>query len=187
MSSIQVNLGFQPKLAEPVKVEETVILGNMTVFSETVGDIAYLQEKTIIPLDSRNIDPFIALRLNPEDEKNIRGLITDLDNKNYLQLLFSKKEMDRKGDGIKVVHPMRFIGYILQTPELRQHLKSIMRDSVKGSQFMNNFVNRMGEFAAEEDLQVYAEGFAQIVGVPLEIVKSIISSGEYSNFINKFI
>lgn len=95
--------------------------------------------------------------------------------------------MDRRGDRIKVVHPMRFIAYILQTSELRQRLKSIMRDSAKGSQFMNNFVSRMSEFAGKEDLQVYAEGFAQVVGVPLEIVKSIISSGKYADFINKFI
>lgn len=181
MSSIKNISNYLP-VVDPIVQGEGVDMPKTPLFSETVGEISSLQGKTV-----QVLDPFLALRLNSNDKQNIQDLITTLDKRSYLELLFYKKDMDRKGDKVKVVHPLRFIGYILQSVDLKHRLKSIMKDSIKGSQFISNFVNRMGEFAAKEDLQVYAEGFANILEVPLATVQDILSSRRYADVVNKFI
>ena len=63
--------------------------------------------------------PFFSLSLLNEDKKNIRKLITTMSDKNIVQLFLDIKTMNKLGDKIRRVHPLRFIGFILSDPYLR--------------------------------------------------------------------
>jgi hypothetical protein len=136
---------------------------------------------------TKEAEPFFALRLTAKDKKNIDLLLTDLADKTYLQLLANQASMNRKGNRAKIVHPMRFIGYILSESYLHKCLKTIEKDSIKYKEFINGFENHMKEEAAKEDLLLYAPGFAELLGVDLQAVIEIIKSKNYANLIKKFL
>jgi len=136
---------------------------------------------------TKEAEPFFSLPLTPKDKNNIRILLTDLSEKNYLQLLMDKSGMNRKGDRVKVVHPMRFLGYILYDPFLHKCLKVIEKDSIIYGEFTAGFVNHMEEEAAKEDLTIYAPGFAELLQVNVEMVTNSIKNKKYEDLIKKIL
>lgn len=140
-----------------------------------------------VQAQTKEAEPFFALRLTPKDKKNIDLLLTDLADKTYLQLLANQASINRKGNRAKTVHPMRFIGYILSESYLHKCLKTIEKDGIKYKEFINGFENHMKEEAAKEDLLLYAPGFAELLGLDLQLVVDIIKNKNYANLIKKFI
>ncbi|MES2198798.1 MAG: hypothetical protein V4489_01335 [Chlamydiota bacterium] len=136
---------------------------------------------------TKEAEPFFALRLTAKDKKNISLLITDLADKSYLQLLANQASMNRKGDRARVVPPLRFIGYILSDPYLHKCLKTIEKDSIKYKEFINGFEKRMKDDAAKEDLLVYAPGFAELLQVDLQMVIDILESKNYAYLVKKLL
>lgn len=136
---------------------------------------------------TKEAEPFFALRLTAKDKKNISMLISDLADKSYLQLLNNKDSMNQKGDRARVVPPMRFIGYILYDSYLHKCLKTIEKDSLKYKEFISGFEKRMKEDAAKEDLLLYAPGFAELLQIDQQIVIDIIESKNYANLVKKLI
>jgi hypothetical protein len=153
---------------------------------DQTGDGSYLINKVIVTLASE-VEWFFSLKLTDEDQQNIRDLIKDLDDKSYFQLFLAKQEMDQKAMKVRTIHPLRFIGEILSKQDLRERLKSIMTYSIKRKEFIDGFVGNMKEHAKKQDLLIYAEGFASLLKVPVDRVKSIISHESYSQIISEFI
>jgi len=131
--------------------------------------------------------PFFALRLTPKDKKNISILLTELADKSYLQLLAGQASMNRKGDKTRIIHPMRFIGYILADRYLHSCLRKIEKDSIKFKEFVKGFEEHMREMAAKEDLIAYVPGLAQLLEQDEELIAEIITNGQYSQIIKKFL
>lgn len=131
--------------------------------------------------------PFFALRLTPRDRKNIQVLLTDLSDKTYLQLFVAQTSMNRKGDRVRVVHPMRFIGYILSDPHLHRCLKTVEKDPIKFKEFLRGFEEHMLEKEPLNEFQLYAPGFAELLDVDVQDVFDILESKNYGDLIKKFI
>ncbi len=136
---------------------------------------------------TKEAEPFFALRLTAKDKKNISLLISDLADKSYLQLLNNQASMNQKGDRARVVPPMRFIGYILSDPYLHKCLKTIEKDSLKYKEFIAGFEKRMKDDAAKEDLLLYVPGFAELLQIDQQMVIDIIESKSYANLVKKLI
>lgn len=136
---------------------------------------------------SKEAEPFFALRLTPRDRKNIQLLLTDLADKTYLQLFVAQSSMNRKGDRVRVVHPMRFIGYILSDPHLHRCLKTVEKDPIKYKEFLRGFEEHMIEKESLNEFLLYAPGFAELIDVELQDVIDILESKNYGDLIKKFI
>ncbi|MCB1110797.1 MAG: hypothetical protein KDK64_07415 [Chlamydiia bacterium] len=114
---------------------------------------------------------FYQLRLTHEDQKLISEMITDLGELGWFGLLKKKSKMEKIGDKIFPVHPLRFIGYVLATPSLKKQLPNILNDFVKRKSFFGGhgkrigFGQRMTNEDLEGNLRPYIPGFAQQVGV----------------------
>lgn len=132
-------------------------------------------------------EPFFSLRLTERDKKNISILLTDLAEKNYLQLLAAKKSMNRKGDRVRVVHPMRFIGYILSDSNLHRCLKIIQKDGIKFKEFVGGFEDHMAEEALKDELLKYVPGLAQQLKADPQVIETLIESKSYATIIKKFL
>ena len=97
---------------------------------------------------------FFELPVSEEEKMLIRKIITNMADKNVVQLLLEKKSMERKGDRIHPVHPMRFAGIVLTDPNLKRCMKAITKSTFKWNGFLDGYEKRMKEEARAENFDV---------------------------------
>lgn len=123
--------------------------------------------------DASQYHHFYSLPISEIDQNNIYELIKKMAEYGYWDLLRRKKEMEKLGDSVNHVHPLRFIGYIYTHPELKKLIIKILNDVLgqKKKGFLNGhgkkkgFAHRMTKEMHHDNLMHYVPGFAQAVGV----------------------
>ena len=141
-------------------------------FSETYNKIkAYLTQLNIelrseirtMSGCEEDLQRFSNLRLNVEDQSNIRKLIKKLADMNWIDLLLHKKEMEKLGEKVSPVHPLRFTAFIYSDPELRnKKLPKIRNDSLKWRSFSKGFCDRMAKEHSNSNLDPFVIGFCYV-------------------------
>lgn len=130
---------------------------------------------------------FFDLPLTDKDKVTTRKLITNMADKNVLQLLMDRKSMERKGDEVRPIHPLKFIGFILADPNLNRCMKSVSKTSFKWSSFVEGFEKRMKEENKAGNLNRYIPGFADYMEVDKGVVQNYINQGNYEGLIKYFL
>jgi hypothetical protein len=131
-------------------------------------------------------EPFYQLSITEKDKKIISDIITTIAEKNILQLAFIKHSVERKGKKIERVHPMRFMGYILSSSELRSCLKTIKKSSFKWDHFIAGFSRRMKEEYAHDNVYIYVPGFCQQINGDEEAVKRFIKRKDWEGIVKEY-
>lgn len=134
-------------------------------------------------LSNQASNPFQLLPLRHTEKKNIYKIVSTIADKSLPQLLLEKKEMEKRGDQIHHVHPMRFIGYILSDPYLKRCLVKIKGNSFKWSNFMDGYCGRMREEASKNNLEKFIEGFCLQVTADQEEVLQYIRTNDYEGLV----
>ena len=132
---------------------------------------------------------YYQLRLTPDDQSSISKMIKNLGELGWLGLLKKKSAMEKLGDNILPVHPLRFLGYVLSNPALKKQLPKIMGDFVKRKSFLNGhgkrigFAQRMTNEVNHNNMLQYIPGFAQQIGVSEESLWKYFSAHDWEGLI----
>ncbi len=129
--------------------------------------------------------PFYQLPITEKEKRLINIIITTMAEKNILQLALVKRSMEKKGKKIDHVHPMRFLGYILSSSELRGCLRTIKKSSFKWDAFVGGFGRRMKEEYSNNNLYVHIPGFCQQVGGNPDVVTRYIHKKDWEGLIKE--
>lgn len=144
------------------------------------------KEKRIIVLPVvEPTDPFYQLPLTEREKRIIHVVITTIAEKNILQLAFIKRSMERKGKRIEHIHPMRFMGYILSSSELRSCLRIIKKSTFKWDAFVAGFSKRMKEEYANNNVYIHIPGFSQQIGGNPEVVTRYIQRKDWEGLVKE--
>jgi hypothetical protein len=135
------------------------------------------------PLETES---YYQLPITDKEKRIIKIIVNTMAEKNILQLAFVKRSMEKKGKKIEHVHPMRFIGYILSSAELRSSLRTIKKSSFKWDAFIDGFSGRMKEEFANNNLYMYIPGFCHQVGANPEEVTELIQKKDWEGFVKAF-
>jgi hypothetical protein len=136
-----------------------------------------------------NPQAYYQLRLTAEDQSNISKMIKNLGELGWLGLLKKKSAMEKLGDNIFPVHPLRFLGYVVSNPSLKKQLPKIMGDFVKRKSFLNGhgkrigFAQRMSNEVNHHNMLQYIPGFAQQVGVSEVSLQKYFSAHDWEGLI----
>ena len=127
--------------------------------------------------------PYYELRLTPSDSQNIAKLIDYL-AMSKPKILLNKNKVEKVGDNVRAVHPLRFIGHIISTPSLKKKLEK----DIEGSLFVwGNFVKGFGERMSKEKshgrLDRYIPGFCQYLGISEQTVQHYIKQEKWEDFV----
>ena len=127
--------------------------------------------------------PYYELRLTPSDSQNIVKLIDYL-AMSKPKILLNKNKVEKVGDDVRAVHPLRFIGHIISTPSLKKKLEK----DIEGSLFVwGNFVKGFGERMSKEKshgrLDRYIPGFCQYLGISEQTVQHYIKQEKWEDFV----
>ncbi len=120
--------------------------------------------------------PFHSLPLTASDQHNISKIIKSMGDLGWAGLLKHKKAMEKVGDKVVHVHPLRFLSYIVTNPSLKKRLPKIMGDMFKRRGFLHGygkrtgFSQRMSHELHRGNMMQYVPGFAQAIGIPQRAV-----------------
>jgi hypothetical protein len=115
-------------------------------------------------LESGELSPYETLTISQEDKIIIGRLLMTMAENNIFKLLMEKKRLEKWGDDINHVHPVRFLGTVFTDPRLIYCMREIKRSSFKWDSFVEGFSERMREEAGRNNLVRYVEGFAEAIG-----------------------
>jgi hypothetical protein len=88
---------------------------------------------------------FYQLPLLEEDKENIRIIIETMAEKTLVELAFKQRHLEKKGDQVNYIHPLRFIGYIFSDEKLKKCMYQIKASRFKWKEFIKGFSRRMDE------------------------------------------
>ncbi|MGL5263663.1 MAG: hypothetical protein ACRDAI_03675 [Candidatus Rhabdochlamydia sp.] len=106
---------------------------------------------------------FYQLPLLEEDKKNIQIIIKTMAEKGLVKLLLDRRYLEKKGDLVNYVHPLRFIGYIFSDEKLKDCMRQIRTSKFKWNEFIKGFSRRMDEEHSMDNLKHYIPEFVEQV------------------------
>lgn len=134
--------------------------------------------KVAVVSDQPNYQLYYHLQMSEDQQNATAKLIKKMADAGYWELLKIRKEMDKIGDKVQPVHPLRFIGFIYGNPGLKKRMPKILDDIFKRRGFLNGhgkkegFAQRMTKEDHNHNLMQYLPGFAQSLGIPQQSIES---------------
>lgn len=132
-------------------------------------------------------ESFFSLPLDEREKRFIHSIISTIADKNLVQLVFERGNLEKKGKKIHHVHPLRFMGYILSTPALRAGAKEIRKSSFKWDAFISGFAKRMREELSKGNVYQHLPGFAKQVGSTPEHVKPYVHEKDFEGLVKSLL
>lgn len=114
--------------------------------------------------DKNKNKSFKNLRCTEQDKENITYIITCMGEKGKFWLLGNKGDLDRRGDEILDVHPLKFLSVVFQDEYLKKVcVPEILNDYFKRSNFISRLGANMTKEAQKGTLQKYLKDFMKEV------------------------
>lgn len=181
------------ELAEEIKWEDVIeVKGSIQPLGRMLYSVAAsLAVKPELTLVSKtpNHQLFHQLSISENDQHNISRLIKKMADSGYWELLKKRKDMEKLGDKVQDVHPLRFIGFVYSHPSLKRRMPKIMNDIFKRRGFLNGhgskegFAQRMTKEFNGGNLMQYLPGFAQSVGVTQESIEQYFQRHDWEGLL----
>ncbi len=133
------------------------------------------------------IEAFYTLDISDVDKDNVTNLITKLADRNVFQLLRHKREMNRLGDKVNHLHPLRFIGYIFSRQDLTKNMWIVHQSGFKWRAFAEGFSGGMQVNAKKNNLLIYVPGFCHETKADEQIITKLIEKQQWEAVLMYFI
>ncbi len=130
---------------------------------------------------------FYSLTLSESDRKKTFELIHSLGTKEWYSLLWNKSHMEKIGDEVDKIHPVRFAGYIFANPELKSCMRSIREFSLKWNRFKNGFSGKMESNYSRRNVLPYLPGFCIETGADYEEVLRLVHARKWEGLLDYLI
>lgn len=133
---------------------------------------------------SADLEEFYKLTLRSKDAENIHYIVKSIARCSYPSLLLRKRDMDRRGDSIRHVHPLRFLGYIFGDPQRKHYMHMIKKSMIKWSQFKAGLYPGLKREYNNHNLIPYLSAFAQVVDIDEKVLSHYIHKQDWEGFVN---
>ena len=170
-------------------VKSTLVDIKEEIFNQ-IGDRLSDLRKNEESGENRNA-PFYQLPLSESDQANISKMIKNLGELGWIGLLRKKSYMEKIGDKILHVHPLRFLGFIASKQSLREQMPKILGDFIKKNSFIHGhghrigFGDKMAKEVSRGNMFHHVPGFAQQVGKPEKMIHNFIKNEQWEELIRE--
>ncbi|MDN3507222.1 MAG: hypothetical protein P0S96_08350 [Simkaniaceae bacterium] len=136
------------------------------------------------PSEEVELNAYESLPITLEEKQKISELLNTMAENNVFMLLFEKKHLERLGQDINHVHPMRFIGTVFSSPRLKYCMHQIRRSGFKWDGFMDGFSERFAQEQKANNINAYVPGLAEVLGVNEADMQKFINKKDFVGLIN---
>lgn len=195
-----------PNLSSQEVVVRTSDGGTITLevgLDDTVGDMlkkaALHQGPLVIEMsgslkDLREEDTFYTQRpriyyemVTPEEKEDVRYILKSMATKSWTELLGSRSSLNRAGDRIDHIHPLRFLYTIFSDEQMRGCLHSIRFSDRK--QIWKSFFTGLEESLEEESQKnnmtlEFIHDFAKLLKINVASVHDLIKNRQWPELVD---
>ncbi|MBS0628781.1 MAG: hypothetical protein JSS30_00985 [Verrucomicrobia bacterium] len=138
------------------------------------GDLAEFTQQPTTTESQSGVNFYQRLHISSEEKRKIAEILTTMANNSVFQLLFERKYLERLGQEVHHVHPIRFLGTIFTDPHLVRCMFTIRMSGFKWGGFVDGITERMkGEIKAG-NVDLYVPGFAEQLNLRAADIQSYI-------------
>ncbi len=134
-----------------------------------------------VPINGPN--PYALLPISKDDAETIWKIIDTVANNNPIKLAFKKNDLERKGQKVNHVHPLKFLGTIFSDPHLKACMTEIEDSYFKWNGFIGGLAGRMNEEYTRNNLLPYIQGFCQAVKANPEKVREYVLKRDWEGLV----
>jgi hypothetical protein len=98
-------------------------------------------------------------------------------------LLKYKKHLEKIGDEITHVHPLKFLGVIYSNPSLKQYMNIVLDDFFKSYNFINGLGSAMEDQLKNSNVYLYLDDFCRDVNADKETVRNYIDKKNWKKLL----
>lgn len=125
------------------------------------------------------------IELNQKERKDIRFILTTLANNSLPSIWQQKGALERAGDRIDHVHPLRFIMAVFTDEELKVAMHNIKGRSWVWNEFFQGMCESLSTEMNNKNLkQDYINDFSKIVGIDPTLITAAIYDQRWSDFVD---
>ena len=123
-----------------------------------------------------------------EDQNKIIELFSTMGSHGKIDLLFHyKKHLEQIGKEIEHVHPLKLLGIIFSTPNMKGYMDNIINDYFKWNSFIDGFEPNMNHEFMKNNLMIHIDDFAKHVNVPKENIIPYFNNKDWKGLIKYLI
>lgn len=151
-------------------------------------DESYLASDDYALIFANQVDPysigsFYKLPLAEKEGKVITHIITTMSDNSIYKLLWKKSEIERMGDSIHHIHPLRFLGHIFHSQKLHNCMRTVRRSYFKWNGFMKGLATRMDQEMRKDNVLPHIYGFCDYVNADPEHVISFVKRHDWEGLV----
>jgi len=102
------------------------------------------------------------VKVSEDEGKAISEIVTTLGNSSIPGLAFKKGHLKTLGAGLKGIGPLHFLGFIFSNEELRAHMKTIRKSSIKWEGLLDSLKSGLERELTSKKLVPELQGFAAL-------------------------
>ncbi len=127
---------------------------------------------------------YFELPCPDEDKNKIYDLIYTMGTTGKINLLLHhKSRLEKIGDEVRYIYPLRFLEVIFTTPELKKCMIEVLDDYFKRTNFVDGFGERMETEMIKGTVDLYLEDFARAVNADHSILKTYVNKKDWRGFL----
>jgi len=155
--------------------------------------IFHIEENLDEPVVITNTsNAYALLPITEKEAEIIWSIIDTMANNNLIVLGFKKSDLEKKGNKINHVHPLRFLGTVFSDPYLKSCMKEIRTSYFKWNGFFdgpsgNGFAHRMEQEYNRNNLLPYVAGFSQAVKGNPDQIRAYIQKRDWEGLVKYLI
>lgn len=135
------------------------------------------------PAVTASVNFYDRLTITAEEKQKISKILTTMADNSVFQLLFERKYLERLGQEVHHVHPIRFLGTIFQDPRLVNCMFTIRMSGFKWGGFIDGISERLkGEIRAG-NVDLYIPGFAESLGIKAADIQAYINARDIEGLV----
>lgn len=137
-------------------------------------DFAEFVQQPAVTESQSGINFYERLPISGDEKQKIAKILTTMAENSVFQLLFERKFLERLGQEVHHVHPIRFLGTIFSDPRLVNCMFTIRTSGFKWGGFVDGVSERLkGEIRAG-NVDLYIPGFAHQLHIKAADIEAYI-------------
>lgn len=126
--------------------------------------------------------------LSPQEQSDIEYILTTLAKNSTLKILKYKSSLEKAGERLDRVHPLRFLQCILVSEELKTALRVIRQKSLIWKDFFKGIKTSLSEEAGLNNLlKEYIDDFAASLHLNPNLLYSSLAEHQWADFVDLLI
>ena len=123
--------------------------------------------------------------VTPQEKKDLSYILNTLARNSWASILGSKPALDKAGDRIDHLHPLRFLMTIFTDEELKADISAVKSKKIIWKKFFSGLEESLKQESQRNNMRPeYITDFANTVGINVNLINPSIKDKNWKEFVN---